>query len=385
MVNETEKTTAPVPPAPTGGEQPLSNKTTQIIPSASSEINDLDENSEESFEELCRKMQRLTDPAYLPTISMTELFDTVYHNKPPIIDGLLYAGTYLLAGAPKVGKSFLVAQIAYHVSTGQKLWNYDVHKGTVLYLALEDDYQRLQERMSKMFGGENPGDLYFCVSAKQLGNGLDEQMEQFRREHPDTKLIIIDTLQKVRETSTETYSYANDYEIVGRLKQFTDKHSICLLVVHHTRKQPSGDKFEMISGTTGLLGCADGAFILQKERRTDHTATMDIVGRDQGDQTLYLVRDEEHLTWQLDHAETELWKVPPDPVLDAVAAILANEWCGSPTELTELLEVDMKPNTLTKHLNVNAGRLLNEYRILYEKGRSHAGRKIKLTRISDKA
>ncbi len=64
-------------------------------------------------------MQRMTDPHYLHTISMTELYQTAYQSRPPIIDGLLYAGAYILAGAPKIGKSFLVAQIAYHVSTGQ--------------------------------------------------------------------------------------------------------------------------------------------------------------------------------------------------------------------------------------------------------------------------
>ncbi len=65
-----------------------------------------------------RKMQRIYDPAYLPTVSMQDLYETVYPSRPPIIDGLLYAGTYLFVGAPKVGKSFLMAQSGYHVSTG---------------------------------------------------------------------------------------------------------------------------------------------------------------------------------------------------------------------------------------------------------------------------
>ena len=73
----------------------------------------------ESLDEIYRRMQRLTDPHYLHTISMTELYQTAYQSRPPIIDGLLYAGAYILAGAPKIGKSFLVAQIAYHVSTGR--------------------------------------------------------------------------------------------------------------------------------------------------------------------------------------------------------------------------------------------------------------------------
>ena len=291
---------------------------------------------------------------------MNELYETVYQSRLPVIDGLLYSGTYLFAGAPKVGKSFFMAQLAYHVSTGQKLWDYDVRQGTVLYLALEDDYQRLQERMYRMFGVEGTDHLYFAVYAKQLGAGLDEQLEKFIHEHPDTRLIIIDTLQKIREVSTDTYSYANDYNIVGRMKQFADKHGVCLLLVHHTRKQQAGDRFEMISGTTGLLGCADGTFILQKEKRTDLSATLDIVGRDQPDQRLHLVRDVEKLIWQFSRAETELWKHSPDPLLEKIAAVLTEDtpvWNGSATELASLLQEDIQSNILTRRLNVKAGEL----------------------------
>ena len=276
-----------------------------------------------------------------------------------------------------------MAQLAYHISTGQKLWDYDVHQGTVLYLALEDDYQRLQERMSRMFGVEGTDSLHFAVYAKQLGAGLDEQLEKFIRDHPDTRLIIIDTLQKIREVSTDAYSYANDYDIVGRMKQFADKNGVCLLLVHHTRKQQAGDKFEMISGTTGLLGCADGAFLLQKEKRTDLSATLEIVGRDQPDQKLHLTRDAEKLIWQLDRAETELWKSPPDPLLDKIAAVITEDnpaWNGSATELVALLQEDIQPNILTRRLNVKAGDLLNEHCIEYAVKRTRNGSFISLAR-----
>lgn len=383
MTNETEKTTVPIPPVGAGGEQPISKTTTEIIPIASTEINQFEENSEENFEELYRQMQRLSDSAYLHTVSLTELYETKYESRPPVIDGLLYTGAYLFVGAPKVGKSFFMAQLAYHVSTGQKLWDYDVHQGTVLYLALEDDYRRLQARMSRMFGVGGAANLRFDVYAKQLGAGLDEQLEKFVRDRPDTRLIIIDTLQKIREAGGEAYSYANDYEIIGRMKQFADKKGVCVLLVHHTRKQLAGDEFEMISGTNGLLGCADGAFLLQKEKRTDLNATLDIVGRDQPDQRLYLIRDPERLSWQLDHAETELWESPPDPLLGKIDAVITEdnpEWNGSATELVSLLQADIQPNILTRRLNVNAGELRNKYQIDYSIKRTRNGSAICLTR-----
>ena len=81
----------------------------------------------------------MSDPAYLHTVTLDEVMDNVFEVKSAVIENLLYTGAYILAGAPKIGKSFLVAQIAHHVSTGQDLWGYKVHQGTVLYLALEDD------------------------------------------------------------------------------------------------------------------------------------------------------------------------------------------------------------------------------------------------------
>ena len=76
--------------------------------------NSITEDNEEikSFEELQQEWRKMSDPAYLKTVSMTELFDSVYKSRPPIIDGLLHRGTYLFVGAPKLGKSFLMAQIA---------------------------------------------------------------------------------------------------------------------------------------------------------------------------------------------------------------------------------------------------------------------------------
>ena len=379
MFAQKEKTTVPIPSAPTDGEQSLSNAS--IITTNNDNINHSEEFSEENFLEFQRRLDRINDPAYLHTMTLNELYETTYSSRPPIIGGLLYPGTYLLAGAPKVGKSFLVAQLAFHISTGQPLWNFPVQKSTVLYLALEDDYRRLQDRMFRMFGVESTEHLHFATCAKQVGSGLEEQLEMFLREHPDTRLIIIDTLQKVRELGGEAYSYAGDYEIVGKLKNFADKHGICLLLVHHTRKQPAADKFEMISGTTGLLGCADGAFLLQKERGTTMNGTLDVVGRDQGEQKLHLVRDREHLYWNLDHMEAEVCEAPPDPLLEKINTILSSTWVGSPTDLVDLLELEQKPNALSRYLNINKSRLENEYGIEYQNNRTHGGRIIALIRI----
>ena len=100
-MQENEKTTVPIPSVGADGEQSLSYVTNEIITTGNEEINPIDE----SVEEMLRQMQRMSDPSYLATMTMSQLYDTVYESRLPIIDGLLYPGTYLFVGAPKVGMS----------------------------------------------------------------------------------------------------------------------------------------------------------------------------------------------------------------------------------------------------------------------------------------
>ena len=363
-------------------EQPLPYKDNEIITDSKEQFN------QQAINNLTVNMTTAGEND-LRTISMTELYDTAYPPRVPIVEGLIFNGTYLFVGAPKVGKSFFMAQLGYHVSMGIPLWGFPVTKGTVLYLALEDDYARLQRRLSKMFGMQGSSNLHFATQSKALNQGLEEQLHKFVKEHEDARLIIIDTLQKVREASGDKLSYGNDYEIVTKLKRFSDQYGICLLVVHHTRKMESSDSFDMISGTNGLLGAADGAFIMQKEKRTENKAVLEVAGRDQQDQRLFLNFNREQCVWELTKSETELWKEPVDSVLESLATVVTNEapeWSGSASELLQLLpEIDMQPNVFTRKLNVSLERLLIDYNIKYESVREHSGRKIKLSLIQTKA
>ena len=367
----TEKVTAPGSSVGADGEQPLCKN-----------------NYEKSIADLhiegnlqAANCQEKSEQEDLQTVTMEELYDTVYPPKAPIVEGLVYAGTYHFVGAPKVGKSFFMAQLGYHVSRGIPLWNYPVRKGTVLYLALEDDYARLQKRLSRMFGLESTDNFYFATRSKSLNEGLEEQLTRFVKEHTDARLIIIDTLQKVREVSGDKFSYASDYDIVTKLKHFSDTHGICLLVVHHTRKLESSDSFDMISGTNGLLGAADGAFVMQKEKRTGNRAFLEVAGRDQQEQRLLLDFNRELCQWELVKAETELWREPDDPVLVLIAEFMEQqtEWSGTATELLQQIPaLNMQPNVLTRKLNVSIERLFVDYGIRYESKREHRCRMIRL-------
>ena len=333
-------------------------------------------------------LQKMNAPGYMRVFSMEDIYGMIFTGKPWIIDGLLPLGLCILAGGSKLGKSFMAAQIAYYVSMGRPLWGRPVQQCPVLYLALEDNHRRLQSRMFRMFGVESTSDLYFSIEAKMLREGLMEQMTAFLREHPRTRLVIIDTLKKVRNTDDNSNCYAHDYDDMGLLKQFADANHICLLIIHHTRKQQDlTDPFNNISGTTGLMGAADTTFILSRSCRTDSEVILQLTGRDVADQKLYLSRDKEHLTWELDRVEVDEFSLPPDPVLDTVSQVVnagTPQWFGSPSELAAQLTEEISPIALSKHLNINAARLLKEYSIQYQRKATHEGRRISLTFLPPK-
>ncbi len=385
-MTDKKEMTAPDAPVGTGAGQSL-DLTPTIIPDYGENFNPSAEEMFEAQMQYEQKMQAQAQaepesaPSFMQTVSMPELYEMVYPGKPSIIEHFLYPGTYLFVGAPKVGKSFMMAQIAYHVSSGTPMWNYAVRKGTVLYLALEDDYRRLQERLYRMFGTETADDLFFSVASKSLNEGLLDQLDVFMNEHPDTNLVIIDTLQKVREAEGDTYSYARDYDIIAELKAFADRTGICLILVHHTRKQKSDDSFDRISGTNGLLGAADGAFIMYKSKRTDGDATIEISGRDQPDKKLMLTRNKETLCWDFKDEHSPDFSEPPEPVLEAIGKFINADnpsWEGTATKLIEKLGLDIKPNALSLKLNVNAGKLYNLYFVKYSNKRTHKAKLVQL-------
>lgn len=328
------------------------------------------------------------DSNELPVISMTQLYESVYLTPPPIIEGLLYPDSYIFAGSPKQGKSFLMLQLCYHVSMGLPLWGHPVNRGTVLYLALEDNYARLQQRLFKMFAEEASEHLYIATWAKKVGEGLEKQLTDFKNDHPDTSLIVIDTLKLVRTLAPNKSSYDDDYNIGIAITRLAHLLEVCIIVVHHTNKKEYRDTFDKLSGTKGLYGSFDAAMVLEKAEPHSKKANLYFQGRDQIETMLELEKDMTTLQWLILRESAELWKAPPDPVLDAVSLVLSPDspkWEGTATALVAQLGIDIKPNQLSIRLNVNAQRLIDEYQILYSNTRSHAGRKITLELIPNEA
>ena len=234
----------------------------------------------------------------LHTITAEDLQNRTYEPTRFLVDELIPEGLHILAGAPKIGKSWLALWLCLCVSQGQPLWNFATTQGEALYLSLEDSFQRIQTRLFDLTE-DAPPTLHFAIMADTLKHGLEQQIEQFLTEHPTTKLVVIDTLQRVRGTGSDSNLYANDYQDIGLLKKLADKRHIAILLIHHLRKLHDDDPMNMISGSTGLSGAADSTFVLQKNSRLANIASLHCTGRDIPDRILKLEFGEEDHIWKL--------------------------------------------------------------------------------------
>ena len=186
-----------------------------------------------------------------------------------LIPGLLPAGLSLLAGASKAGKSWLCLWLCLQLARGGEIWGRTTQPQTVLYLCLEDTYARIQGRLFRLTEDSVPSRLYFQTGSCAIGDGLELQIEKFLSQHPETSLVVIDTLQKVRTADPNNGAYASDYQDMSALKSLADRRGIGLLLVHHLRKQGASDPFQQISGSNGLMGAADTIWLLQRQRMSD--------------------------------------------------------------------------------------------------------------------
>ena len=255
--------------------------------------------------------------------------DLMTSELPPVrwgVRGVLPEGVTLLAGKPKLGKSWLALGLCVAVAAGGvALGTRQVEQGDVLYLALEDNRRRLQKRLGKMLCGPAPEGLEIATSWPKLDEGGVEALGAWLGEHPEARLVAVDTLAKIRPRTRGQNVYQEDYAALEELLPLAAEHEVAIVVVHHTRKMAAADPLDEISGSTGLTGGVDGVLVLKRDRgKAD--AVLHVDGRDIEEPAEYALK------WD---AETAGWTT----VGDAEEYRLNKER----REIVELLELEDEP------------------------------------------
>lgn len=303
------------------------------------------------------------------TMTGEEIMNTPLPQTNFVVSELLPTGVHILGGAPKIGKSWLMLWMCLQISKGEKVWDYETRKGTVLYLCLEDSYTRIQNRLFEITD-DAPDNLHFSVMAENVENGLAEQIETFVSRHEDTNLIVIDTLQNIRMSSDGSNSYADDYRELKILREISNKHNIAILLVHHLRKSKDDDPMNMLSGTTGISGAVDTVFILNRKKRTEKLATLFCSGRDIESKEFSLEMDSNFIWQKLDDQQAEVKFKEVDEFVKCVIHYFCfsesnAEFTGTATELSNLFKTKYEKYFASTTIKK---KLLKNHSFFFEQG-----------------
>lgn len=297
-----------------------------------------------------------------------------------IVSDLLPVGLHLLAGSPKIGKSWFALWLCNQVATGSPVWQFETLRCPTLYLSLEDTVDRLHLRLS-CITEDGSEDTWFAT--KTDADTLTEQLESFIRSHPDVGLIVIDTFARVRD-GVES-SYLSDYEEMKKFKGLADKHRLALVLVHHLRKAPDSDPVNMVSGSTGLIGAVDGIYILEKDKRLENKARLHITGRDTPDMQLRLEFDRDASIWNFVEFVSGEVEDLGEGILAAINKLVeGGGFTGTATELIAAMKeidsgIDLQPNRLTRLLR-EKGLVLQKRDIVFGSKRTNSARMLTLAK-----
>lgn len=225
------------------------------------------------FGTVTAKSKRLRPPAYQSGISAEALMAMQFSPIRFVVNGYLAEGVTIFAGAPKIGKSWMLLGLAIAVASGRPAFgSIPCRAGDTLYLALEDNPRRLQSRMLKMGISAPPERLTFCTSWPCLDDGAVNEIEQWILSVENPTLIIVDVLAKVRAAANgKDSAYDGDYRTMTGLQELAGKYGVAIVAMHHTRKMDADDAFDSVSGTRGLTGAADTVLVLKRDSVTGRT------------------------------------------------------------------------------------------------------------------
>lgn len=221
-----------------------------------------------------------------------------------VVPGILSAGLAFLAGRPKVGKSWLALQVAVAVGTGGRVLEESVEQGPVLFLALEDNPRRVQDRVVRL-GMPSTADIDFVFSFPHLAEGGAAAL-QVRLELRSYRLVVVDTLSRVAG-GLDQQDVGEMTGVLGGLQRAAFERNVAILLVDHHRKNAGfvEDVVDDVLGSTAKSAVADVVVGLFR-KRGQRDVVLRAAGRDMEDRDLRVVFDHTTGCWQLVGDENEL-------------------------------------------------------------------------------
>jgi AAA domain len=243
------------------------------------------------------------------------------------IDPILPEGVTILAGKPKLGKSWLALAMLNAISCGgAALGQYPVEQGEVLYISLEDNDKRLKKRSNIVLqNGQASEGFYYATEWARMNEGGYEDLVVWIDEHPHARLICIDTWARFKPKAygRQNQQYDEDYEALTPLQKLASERGVSILVVDHMRKMESEDPLDMIAGSTGKTGAVDG-FLLLYRKRNETDARLFVIGRDIEEEQELLLTFNHHVASWVVKGNVDEEPVAGTPERQAILDLLRN-------------------------------------------------------------
>ncbi len=230
--------------------------------------------------------------------SVADLQKQAFDDTKWIVQDVIPAGNMLLAARPKMRKTWLALQLCLAIASGRKFLDWQCNKGDVLFLGLEDNERRLQNRMRILqkfditapdlsgfrywTGGmdydgagrlrvTNPEEAAATLQAFPRGEAGVDALDQFLDQYPLTSTIVIDTLPHFRGERSSRDIYQSDYESMMPLTKLAARRGVLVMPVMHEKKglaaEGNGADFlEAVTGSAGITGGADGVISIKGRR-----------------------------------------------------------------------------------------------------------------------
>lgn len=281
------------------------------------------------------------------SMTVSQLLTTTFKPRPAVIEGLLPQGLSVLAGRPKMGKSWLDVDMGLSVGTGEKCLGHEVDQGAVMLASLEDPAMRLQSRVQRLRPdwAKLPESIDCYFNWPRFNQGGDKALERWLDRHPKAKLAIFDTWNFVKPSRVAGRNmYDEDVDALAPVKRIADERSIAILLIFHLKKGKEDDVFDEISGSTGITGTADTIMHLARQRgQADAVLT-----------TTSRVMPESELALQFDSG---IWTLMGDAAeyrhgLEKTLILTAIKEAGRPMSPAELArDLDEQRDTIKKRMS----------------------------------
>ena len=326
------------------------------------------ENADDYFDKALKEKKPTNDPtAWRQGTKAKDIRETEYEDIPAVVEGLIYTGVTFISGKSKIGKSFKALQLAHAVETGGGILGCKCAKGSVLHYSLEDGRRRNKKRWKQM--GINPTEAMYQFRDRKpkiplLTMGLEEEIEDWIKNTPDAKLVIIDPYVKVKKTigGYKLNAYENDNYNLQDIYTLANKYNIAIVFIHHTKKKGEDDVFDEMNGSAGIQSNADSMIVISSNRKMGTNPILSCLPKD-AEQKEFEISLNPKLMWEYvgKPGEANRTKIQKT-ILAAVKKLESGDGAKASDIKDSVIKED---DSWTKdHIQVELGRLLDNGEIV---------------------